>query len=57
MKMKTYKLIYVDKFENELKTKNITALNLKDARNQRDAAFSSSMLNDLQEILIFRFVE
>lgn len=50
--MKTYKLTYLDKQDNELSKKEITALSIKDARKHRDAESAQCMMNDCVKIKV-----
>lgn len=50
--MKTYTLIFEDKKGNELKSDEITALNIKEARKTRDNVLANSMINDLFKIKV-----
>ena len=50
--MKTYNLIFEDKRKNELKSEEITALNIKEARKTRDKVLANSMINDLYKIKV-----
>lgn len=48
--MKTYKLIYLTKQGDELRTEEVTAKNLKDAKEIAKKVLANSMLNDLHKI-------
>lgn len=50
--MKTYKLIYLDREDNELTTKEITAFNIKEARMIRDQEFAQCLINDCVKIKV-----
>lgn len=50
--MKTYKLSYLDKDNNELACKKITALNIKEAREYRDVEFAQCLKNDCVKIKV-----
>ncbi|MDD3040894.1 hypothetical protein [Bacteroides sp.] len=50
--MKTYKLTYLDKDDNELDTKMITADNIKEACDYRDEVFAQCMINDCVKIKV-----
>ena len=48
--MKTYKLIFLTKQGAELQTKEVTARNLKEAKELAKKVLANSMLNDLHKI-------
>jgi hypothetical protein len=50
--MKTYELIYEDRFKNEIKTDEITVINIREARKIRDKVFANSLQNDLNKIRV-----
>lgn len=50
--MKTYKLSYLDRNDNELASKEITALNIKEAREYRNLEFAQCMINDCVKIKV-----
>lgn len=52
--MRTYKLIYLDRDGNELDSKEITALNIQEARKYRDRLFAECMMNDCIKITVKR---
>ena len=48
--MKTYKLIYLTKEGDELRTEEVTAKNKKEAKELAKKVLANSMINDLHKI-------
>lgn len=52
IEIKKYKLIYLDKYKNELKNEIIECDNIKEARKYSIDICFNSMLNDLNKVIV-----